>query len=412
MTFIHNFIRKEISYFQKLHSDTQKLLLSIFLHDLIGPIISIFTNAFLWRQSHDLILVAVYNLVIYAVIPIGFYLNGLLLKKYSPGIIYFLSVVGGIFVVVGLIFSPAVSYSLVAVLGLMLGLFSGTYWANRNLLTLKTTQSDNRIYFSSLETTSNTTTGVVIPLLIGWFITFGTIVHLYSPVQGYQMIAILMLGIVFILAVVIKTLSLKTISVGALFVKKVSRNWRQFQIFQFIWGINEGAITFIPILLVLILIGQEASLGTVQSASAIVTALLTFAFAKYLSVKHRTALIVIGVFITILGAAFLGTFYSALGVFILVASQNLANATKWIGYSSLNYDLMDHEGATTENHYAYVCDQEIYLNAGRIIGIFLFIVMLHFVSNNVALRFAPFVFAITQIVLITTFKAIEKNLRN
>lgn len=410
MNFIKNFIDKEISYFRKLHSDAQKLISSILLYDLISPLLGLFINAYLWRQSQDPVLVAIYNFAFFGIISIGFYVNGMFLNKFSPGLLYFLSVVGSGLAASLLIFFPTITYVVAFAFGLLNGFFCGAYWANRNLLTLKTTQSDNRIYFSSLESSIGTVCNVIVPLFIGWFISFGSIVHLYSPIQGYQIIAILMLFIVGALAFVMKNVSIKKIPITSMFIKKASKNWQQFQIFQFVWGLNEAAITFIPVLLVLILVGQEASLGTVQSASAVLTALITFAFAKYLSTKHRLALIVIGVAIAILGAAFLGIFYSALGVFILVATQNLSNATKWVGYSSLNYDLMDKDGETEKNHYAYVCDQEIYLNGGRIVGIFLFIVILQFFSDTTVLRYAPLLFGVMQIILISTFYAIEKNL--
>lgn len=127
MRFIHDFINKEIFHFKKLHADAQSLILSIFLRDLIGPILSIFINAFLWRQSQDLILVALFNLAFFLTIPLGFYLNGVLLKLFSPGRLYFVSLLFSGIVAAGLIFLPSISYSIVFTFGILEGLFSGIY---------------------------------------------------------------------------------------------------------------------------------------------------------------------------------------------------------------------------------------------------------------------------------------------
>lgn len=409
MRFIHNVVNQEVSHFKKLHTDAQRLLLSIFLRDLVGPIFGLFINAFLWRQSQDLILVALFNLAFFLVIPAGFYLNGALLKRLSPGLIYFLSLLSSGAVAAGLIFLPQVSYNTVIIFGLLQGLVSGVYWAIRNLLTLKTTQSDNRIYFSSLESVSGTTTGVFIPVLIGWFITLGTILHLYSPIHGYQMTAIFMLAVIGVTALVVRRLSIKKYDAGRLFVTNPSKNWQRFQAIQFVWGLNNGIVTFIPALLILILVGQEAELGTVQSATAIFTSILLFALAKYLHTGHRLLLIFLSAVLLTVGAATFGIVYSAIGVFILIACQALASSFEWVGFSSLNYDLIDENGKEKANHYAYVCDQEIYLNAGRVIAILLFIAIILFGSKELALRFAPLIVGVLQIFAYFFARSIENH---
>lgn len=411
MNFIHSFIDKEVNYFRKLHQDGQKLLFGIFLNSLIDPMLGLFLNAFLWRQSHDIQIIAVYNLIVFSLITVGFYINGLLLKRFSPSSLFTIALGAFGLATSILIFLPTISYSIVILFGLIDGLCAGVYWANRNLLTLKTTQSDNRIYFSSLETSSGTITGVIVPLFIGWFIAFGSIIQVYSPVRGYQILSVGMLLIVAAIAIIMQTISIKRYNVGDLLIKKASSSWQKFQLFQLAWGLNEGATGFISILLVLILVGQEASLGTVQSISAIFTALIVFALAKFLHIKHRLTLIVVGVSLILLGATVFGILFSAVGVFILVATQALAHSIEWVAFSSLNYDLMEKDGNTEENHYAYVCDQEIYLNLGRIISVGIFMALVHFSSNTIALRYAPFIFGLAQILLIFTTRSIEKNLK-
>jgi MFS transporter, YQGE family, putative transporter len=405
------FIAKEKSYFSKLHTDAQKLITTIFLFNLIGPIFGIFMNAFIWRQTHDIILVAIYNTIVYLVIPSAFYLNGYLLRKFSPAAPYTFSLlISGVAVAV-FVFLPKVTYEAVILYSIVDGLSAGVYWANRNLLTLKTTTTHDRIYFSSIETASTTVTSVVIPALIGWFITFGTPMHLYTALQGYQLVMIYMTLVIIRIGIISKTIHAADISVPKLFVKQVSNNWKKFRVIQFIYGLENAVDFFVPVLLVFILVGNEAALGTVQSISAIIASIIIYWLGKSLNTSHRLRLIAISIFITILGALTFGILYSAIGVFILYAAQALAQQFMWVGSSSVNYDLIDVDNKDASQHYAYVCDEEIYLNGGRVIGILFFMLIIYLSSNAFALRFAPIIFTSTQVFLLFAYKKIEENLK-
>lgn len=403
------FLAKETAYFKKLHSDTQKLLQSIFLYNLIGPIFGIFMSAFLWRQSHDVMLIALYNAIQFAIIPFGFYLNGILLKKYSPAILYFLSLAVSGMTVAFLIFIPKIDLSIISIMGFINGLSSGIFWANRNLLTLKTTKTDNRLYFSSLESSSNNFTDVVVPLVIGWFISLGAIIHLYSPLQAYQMIAVYMLLTIIAVGFVINGISIKHYTVTNLFVHTASSKWKKFRLLEFILGFKEAAVTFIPPLLVLILVGKEGTLGTVEAISTLFASLLIYAVAKKLKTSHRVKLIALSVLITVVASGIFGLLYSAIGVLIFFAGQALAGPFIWVAIQSLNYDLIDEDNKDPKYHYAYVCDQEIYLNGGRAIGIVCFMLLILLTSNEFALRFAPVLFAASQILLFVIARSIEKK---
>lgn len=409
MTFLSHLFSKERTFFTKLTPDAQKLLLSILLNDLIAPISSIFINAFLWRQSQDLMLVSFYNIVAFAVVPLGFYLNGILLRSASAARLATIALMIGGGAITILMFLPKITYFEVLLFGIAQGISIGMYWGNRNLLTLKATASNNRIYFSSIETTINTLAKVIVPLALGWFITFGTIIHLYTPLQGYQMLVIYLVVITIAIGWVSKSISIKRQTITALFVKKVSAKWQKFRLLEFVLGVNDAARMFIPVLLVLTILGKEETLGTVQSFSAILATIMVYTGVKSLAVKHRLKLIIVGVLLTVIGGVSFGILYSKVGVLIFYACQALAWPFLWVAISSVNYDLIDEDNKDAKYHYAYVCDQEIYLNGGRVVGIGLFMVLATFASHDFALRFAPLLFAAAQIVLFFTMKSIDKN---
>lgn len=381
---------------------------SISLYYLISPIFGIFINAFIWRQSHDLILVSFYNIVLYLGLPIGFYLNGLLLRKYSANFLHFLGLLIGGMAVAVLIFLPKLSYMPITFWGLIDGIAGGIYWANRNLLTLKTTTSENRIYFSGIESILKTYSGIVIPLFIGWFLVLGTHTHFYSTLQAYKLIAIFMMFVICVTGFVMMTLKIKHIEYRQLWLKNPSIKWQKFRLLQFILGLIQGISSVLPPLMVLVLLGKEETLGTVTSISSLLTAIVVYILAKRLKIKHRIKLLEISLIIAIIGAGFFSFFYSGEGVLIFVAAQAVMTPFLWMAMSSLNYDLID-EDKNDESHYAYISDQEIYLNGGRAAAIVLFIMLITIFSSDFALRFTPLIFVFAQIFLQLLARSIEKK---
>lgn len=408
MNFIKRFIQKEKSHFQRLNAEAQKLFTSIALFSIISPIFSMFINAFIWRQSQEFMLVSFYNILVFAGVPLGFYINGLLLRRIAPNLLYFAGLLIGGLVITILIYLPSLNYTSVGIFGFVHGLAAGMYWANRNLLTLKTTTSDNRIYFSGLESILSTYSKIIIPLIIGWFIVLGSATNLYSEITGYKIVAILMLLIVGITGLLMMTFKTKTVPYRQLLLHNVSASWQKFRLLQIILGFLQAVATLLPTLMVLSLLGKEDTLGTVQALASVLTAFVVYILARKLKVKHRLLLLQISFLVGLIGAVSFSIFYSGIGVLIFYACQAISTPFLWIATSSLNYDLID-EDKNEKTHYAYITDQELYLNAGRIGAIIVFIILIQLFSNDIALRFTPLIFAVSQIFLSLLAKSIEKK---
>jgi YQGE family putative transporter len=132
--------RIEKSHFDEL-GDTAKLLFySYTLFLLSYPMMGTFLNAYLWRQSSDISLIAIYNLGFFVALPIGFYLNGMLLRTISLLRLYWLGTILQGLAAFLTIFLPSANLNRIFVYGLMFGLGGGIYWANKNYLSLKITR--------------------------------------------------------------------------------------------------------------------------------------------------------------------------------------------------------------------------------------------------------------------------------
>ena len=408
MNFLAKLLQKEKKHFDLLHNQTQHLLVSIFLYALISPLFSLFVNAFLWRELQNFVTVALYNLAMYAVVPFGFYINGYLLKKYATNKLYLFGLLLEALATALLIFLTHITFLTVIIFGILQGFAISIYWANRNLLTLQTTKNDNRIYFSGIEITSSTITGIIIPFLIGNFIIFGTTISLYTPLVAYKILAVIMLVVSIFIGIHILGMAPTKNSFSSLWIHNASKRWQRFRWYEVCVGFFSGTTAFIPTIIVLVFVGNENALGNIQSISAITAAIIVYYLAKKLHVQHRLHLVITSVIISILGALAFSLLFSPLGVYLFFISTVVSLPILWIPLSSLNYDLID-EDEQSNLHYAYVCDQEIYLNLGRVLAIAIFIILIFVFSKTISLRFVPLFYAGIQILFFFIARSLERT---
>lgn len=408
MNHLTQLLQKEVQHFQRLGDQAQRFMISLFLYTLISPIFGIFINAFLWRQSQDLVQVALYNLVSFIAVPFGFYLNGIMLKRYPSTQLYFFGLLTGAITAATLIFLSNITLLTILIFGFINGITIGLYWANRNLLTLRTTHSDNRIYFSGIETISQTTSGIIIPIIVGFFITSGTTLALYTPLVAYKILAVMLLVMSVIIGLHILGMAPTKERISSLWVTSANKRWQKFRWYEICVGFLTGTTAFLPALMVFVLVGKEDALGTIQSLSAIISAFVVYQLAKKLTIKHRLHLVTYSIVISFIGAGLFSLFFSSFGVIIFFATAAIAGPFLLVSLNSLNYDLID-EDSQSANHYAYVCDQEIYLNLGRVIAIAFFIVLIYLFSKDFALRFTPLAYAAFQIFLYLIARSLEKK---
>lgn len=411
MTIIKKLFHSEYAHFLRLDYDARKLIISIILFSVISPIFSIFLNAYLWRQTHDLTFVAVYNLIYYGGILLGFYINGIILNKKPISLFY----TSGLFFmgmsISILTFLNSIDIYNIVIFGLLYGIGGGLYWANRNLLTWKTTHSANRIYFSGLESTAGIITNIAVPFIAGAFIVYGQNIHLYSPVQAYQILSIFILLITVIFWFVVSGMNIVRLPVKNLFLKDPGTGWKYYRLFTFILGFISGLNIFIPTLIVLVLVGNENTLGAYQSIAALVSAVAVYILGKKMNIKHRLPLLQISIFFAIAGAAILNIFYNSFGVLIYYFAGSVSIPLQWIAVSSLNYDLIDEEKPDGANDFAYIFDKDLFLNPGRFLAIILFITFIMLFNNETALRFTPLLLGISQILLIPIGNLIENKIK-
>jgi YQGE family putative transporter len=183
------------------------LLVTNMIYAFVLPVIEIFVAAYVMRNSHDVSKVVTYQLAIYAGDPVAFWLNGLMLGRLSTKRLYSAGMILSAVAMLVMMASNVITPAAIAVSGLLMGIASGLFWANRGFLALSTTTDENRNYYYGVETFFLTITSVIVPAAIGWFIAA---TGKYGWVGGdrnnsYRIIAVCALVLTIAASIVINT---------------------------------------------------------------------------------------------------------------------------------------------------------------------------------------------------------------
>lgn len=381
----------------------------MFLYNSIHPIYVIFITAFIWRASQDVILVALFNLASFAMLPIGFYCNGLMFKYVSMKRLFFGGNLLRALLIVGLVFAPSLNTFGILLFGIVFGWLGGFFWSNRNLLSIKVTNPTNRIYFSTLDYLSQTFNNIAVPVLVGYFIVFGTQHQLYTPIQGYYGVAIVTVILSVAMMLTIKKITVTTPQIAQIIHRHAGDSWNAARGVIVLQGMLGGIFTFLPVILVLTHIGNENALGSLQSIAAVISGLVMYTIARSINTKFRVRMIAIAATLTIIASLILAIFYNTFSIFLFVMTVTVSLQIFNTENFSLIYDLIDKENAVNDRRYSYVFDTELFLNIGRGISITLFLFYIQTTSIDFALRYTTLFISLAVLGMIYLAKIVDSK---
>lgn len=166
-------------------------------------------------------------------------------------------------------------------------------------------------------------------------------------------------------------------------------------------GIAQGYIVTAPSMLVMTLVGNESTLGTLQSVSAIVSAVLLYLLGRFASARHRVLIFSSGLLLFALGGAFNAVLYSATGAVVFMLCLVMGRPLMDLGYFPIQLRVIDYVSRKeNRNSYAYIFVHEFALYLGRFFGCGLFIVLTICLSDTFAIRYALLIIGIIQLVSI------------
>ena len=398
-----NWFLQAYRLFRSCSRNMRLLLLTNMVYALVLPVIEIFVAAYVMRNSREVSKVVIYQLAIYAATPLAFLINGYLLGRTSVSRLYSLGMLlSGVSMLV-MMSSNVITPLDIAGSGLMMGLSTGLFWANRGFLTLSTTTDENRNYYYGLEQFVYTVTSVGVPVAVGWFIEetarnswFGGVIN-----HAYRLVAFSVCGLAALASIIVHRGNFPNPPKTRFIYFRFHRLWYKLLILSVLKGLAQGYFVTAPAMLIMKLVGQEGTLGTIQAAGGLVSALVLYAVGRTTGPLHRLLVFSVGLVLFAVGSVINAMLFSAAGVLIFMAFLLLAKPLLDIAYFPIQMLVIDMVSRLEgRNQYAYIFNCEFALFFGRALGCGLFIALARFVSDIAALKYALPLIAAVQLLSI------------
>ncbi|PAE08738.1 MFS transporter [Terribacillus saccharophilus] len=332
-----------------------------------------FVNIYLWKQTNDLINIAMYNLAIYVAQTILFTLSGSWAKRIDRVIIlrigvFFLSV---FFLLVLFTGEKAASYNLL--LGAVLGIGYGMYWLAYSVLTFEVTEPETRDFFNGVSGLLQSLTGMIGPFVAGYIITRMNNSHGYTLIFAVSFF-------LFLLAVLCTAGIKRRGAEGKFGLRKVWKEvkrdsaWRNTVLAHVFQGVREGIYTFIISVWVFIVTNSELSLGTFNLVYSAFSFIFYYIATRYIKSRQRKM------------AIFLSGVALSLSVVLLLVELNFTTLLIYAGiigvfypilyvpYLSLTYDVIGKARDAAKLRIEYIVLSDVATNIGRIISVVLLLI--------------------------------------
>lgn len=374
----------------------RQLLISFFLYSTAYPIISIFINAYIWRNNNNLSSLVFFRMGQFMMVPIIFYINGLLLKKFKINKLYFFgSVVISVSVVL-IVFIKNNTLLGFLIMGVLLGAGTGFYWSNRNYLTIKETDEKNRSYFLGLLFSYATLVGLVVTFSVGWLIVFGL---------SYQLLVTAAFVLITMSGFMVLKNSFSTPKIKKLLINRPSAAWQKKRLVHLGLGLVEGLSFFIPSLLILSLLGNEGILGTLTALSSILSAVLIYYYGRKSKIGDHKKYFIFFVIVNFVLSLLLALFFQKYVVILFTLLNGLIINFLWLTAMPLVMKNIDLDSFNREEiRFSYIFDSEIFLNIGRVSGCLLCLFIAFEFNDLFALRYSPLILAVIQFFLFVTLE--------
>jgi YQGE family putative transporter len=294
-----------------------------------------------------------------------------------------------------------------------MGLSTGLFWANRGFLALATTSNNNRNYYYGVETFSGTLAAVIVPALIGMFIS-GTAIYGWlggAPNRAYRWIAAAVFALTAISALLVEKGTFRNPSHTRFIFFRFHPLWRSMLQLAALKGLPQGYIITAPAMLIMVLVGKEGTLGLVQAIGGIFSAFILYAVGRITAPHHRGAVFAAALLLFFLGSVVNAVLFNALGVLVFIACLVLAKPMLDLAYNPIELQVVDAVARIeARGEYAYFFNHEFALFIGRALGCALFLAINYCASSTAALKYAMPIIALIQLYSIRVAAKISREL--
>ena len=405
----------EIKHFRSYPRNMRVLLLTNMLYAFVLPVVELFVGTYILRNSSQLSFVVGYQLAVYTGIPMTFMINGFLMRKVKMKYLYsFGMMLSGVSMAV-MMSLKTLSLGGIILAGLIMGISYGFFWANRDYLALSSTENSNRNYYYGLESFFNTFASVVVPFTIGAFLGASADNGWFAGNlnMAYRIVTLVVFLITLAASVMVCQGRFANPAQERFLYARYDKLWNKMMGLAGLKGIAQGYIVTAPSMLIMTLVGNETTLGSLQYVGALISAILLYLLGRLTLPKHRLWIFASGLLLFVVGGLSNAILFSAAGAIIFIMCLVFARPLLDMGYFPIQMRVIDHVSKKeNRNTYSYIFIHEAGLYVGRFFGCGLFILFAICVSDEFALRYVLLIIGLLQLLSIWITKDIEKTLDN
>ncbi len=402
----------EYRFFMAMPRLMRLVLMTNMIYAFVLPVIDIFVGAYIMRSADSPAMVGVYQLCVYTGIPFTFLINGFLLRKFNVSRLYSFGMLLSGISMLFMMSLTVVSFSGVAVAGFIMGASFGFFWANRDFLALDTTNDKNRNYYFGVETFFYTITFILVPAIVGWYLRSSSVHGWFDGniAVAYRIIAYAVIVLTILSSIVIHLGKFRNPKQKKFIFWKYDILWYKFLVLSALKGSVQGYLVTAPAILIMRLVGDEGSLGLIQSVSGILTAFMLYVLGRTAKPQHRLFIFAGGIIVFFIGALANQILFSAVGVIIFVLCKVLFMPLHDIAYFPIQMRIIDVLSVKeNRSEFAYIFNHEFGLYLGRFLGLAMFIYLAFFVSELIALRYSLLIVAVIQMLSIPIARNIIRH---
>ncbi|MGL4391905.1 MAG: hypothetical protein ACRCSK_00490 [Fusobacteriaceae bacterium] len=371
---------------------------------------SVFTDIFIFKLIDDLKIVSIYSICRYAGLLIFFPFGSYIGKKKDLGLVLKTALVAHAIFYLSIILLGDYTKNFLYVLGFIFGFAQAFYYVAMNQLSIEVTTAENRSKFLAISGIINSV-AIIIPPIIA-----GILIRSFKGLTGYYF----MFGVTLIIfgaaGFLSRGLTVKCRYKNFNFWYSVTiyrKEWFLLNVAHFIVGLRDGVVAFlINIVVYRTASSNENDVGMFAAVSATLVTLTYMITVKFIRKENTLKYMKNINWLMILAPLCLFLFKNKFGIYGYAIFNSIATPALSIGLVSIAYAIIE-VYSKKYRQIEYLAVREVYSNAGRVLGIFLFILVSKKIDSPMIMYFVMALnccYMVAYIIYAKVYKSMNKSL--
>ncbi len=384
---LYYIVYEEKGTFMKLQKDEKLLLIIITVYSLAATMVTTFANVYLMDYTSSYTVISIYSMIRYGALALFAVFSAKLSRfiKVSQimmfGLILITSAVLFLLETKELIVE---NHNIIYLVGLIWGAGEGCFWISMNTLIQICTNPATRGPYLGVHAALGSLANIFAPLLSAQILMMADI-----EIEGYYTMFRIAIGIFIFITFVAMFFNVKKLPLKFSLIKcfkdvKTSFEWRYVIIAQFLFGFRDAATISLTGLLIYEAIGSSTAYGELLTVLALVGTISNLIIGKVVKKHNRLKYLVFGSVCLFLSGISLVVFRNEFGVYMHGALQYIFLPFIVTPFSIIVMNIIN-DYMKTENVIGRTVSREIMIGLSRVVGLFVFIVLLKIMPGRVGM---------------------------